>query len=125
MAMVLWINEFPDIEADLAGGRRTQIARLGREKAVRVYAVLMTGAYALIPVGVLCGFLPIWALAALLPTLLASKAVRAAMRYYNEPQRAEFIPAMAFTVLSTALTITLLIIAYAIAYFVPIYVRLA
>lgn len=36
IAAFLLINEFPDYRADRAGGKRTLVVRLGRERAVRL-----------------------------------------------------------------------------------------
>jgi 1,4-dihydroxy-2-naphthoate polyprenyltransferase len=44
----LWINEFPDYQADRGGGKRTLVVRLGPQAASRVYAVIVTVAYALL-----------------------------------------------------------------------------
>lgn len=49
-AGVLLVNNYRDLEDDVRGGRRTLVARIGRERARRVYAVLM-----LLPFGVIAG----------------------------------------------------------------------
>lgn len=45
IANVLWINQFPDYEADLSGGKRNGVVRLGKKRAIRVYALLFAAAY--------------------------------------------------------------------------------
>lgn len=45
IANVLWINQYPDYEADLKGGKMNGVVRLGKEKGVNVYALLFSLAY--------------------------------------------------------------------------------
>lgn len=45
IAAVLWINEYPDYEADKAGGKRCGVVRVGREKAYIVYAAIFALGY--------------------------------------------------------------------------------
>lgn len=45
IANVLWINQYPDYEADLQGGKMNGVVRLGKKKGVSVYAVLFGLAY--------------------------------------------------------------------------------
>lgn len=46
IAAFLWINEFPDEAADRAANKRTLVVRLGRPRAVRVFVVIQTIAFA-------------------------------------------------------------------------------
>lgn len=45
IANVLWINQFPDYEADLRGGKMNGVVRLGKKRSVNVYALLFFLAY--------------------------------------------------------------------------------
>lgn len=45
IAAFLWINEFPDHDADLASGKRNCVVLLGKKRASRVFALLMTLAF--------------------------------------------------------------------------------
>jgi len=45
---VLWINQFPDYEADKRGNKRNWVVRMGKKRSVPVFAALFLGAYALI-----------------------------------------------------------------------------
>ncbi len=38
---VILLNEFPDLEADLAAGKANLVVRLGRERAARLYGLIM------------------------------------------------------------------------------------
>lgn len=44
---ILWINEFPDIESDLATGKANLVATLGRERARYGYVFVVVAAFAL------------------------------------------------------------------------------
>ena len=84
---LLWINQFPDCEADRAVGKCHWVVRLGPDVARAVYAVLVLVAYAGLLGLVLSGILPVLALLALLALPLS---VWAAWRLWcnaNEPQR--------------------------------------
>src|SRR6266571_3071304 len=48
IAAVLWINEFPDIDADRAVGKKTLVLRLGQLRSIGVFAGLLGGSYLLI-----------------------------------------------------------------------------
>ena len=45
IASFLWINEFPDHDADRGAGKRTLVVRLGRRAASRVFALIVALAY--------------------------------------------------------------------------------
>ncbi|HZR10773.1 MAG TPA: prenyltransferase [Myxococcales bacterium] len=97
IAAFLWINEFPDCEADRSAGKRTLVVRLGRPAASKVFAAIVIGAFAVLailpafgaPFGIWGGFLG-------LPL-----AVKAAFRLRQEPEvTAQIIPAQEWTLLS-------------------------
>ena len=48
IAAVLWINEFPDMDADRAVGKKTLVLRLGYGRSIVVYVGLVAGSYLLI-----------------------------------------------------------------------------
>jgi len=45
IANVLWINQIPDYEADALANKKNWVVRLGKEKAVKVYAVIFILTY--------------------------------------------------------------------------------
>lgn len=87
IAALLYINEFPDCEADRAVGKRTLVVRLGPETARFGLAVLSVLAWASIIAGVLLGYTPGLSLAALLSVIFLAPAIRGLLRHYNEPAR--------------------------------------
>ena len=76
---LLLLNEFPDEEADRAGGRRNLVLLLGRRGAARLYAVFALGVPAGIAAGVVSGVLPPLALIALAPSLMLVQPLRWAL----------------------------------------------
>ena len=42
---VLWINQYPDYEADMKGGKRNWLVRIGKAQGIKVYIWLYAGAY--------------------------------------------------------------------------------
>jgi 1,4-dihydroxy-2-naphthoate octaprenyltransferase len=82
---LLFLNEFPDEDADRGGGRRSLVILLGRRTAAVLYAVIAVLAPASIVVAVALGSLPPEALAALLPSLLLAKPLGWAFARPREP----------------------------------------
>lgn len=82
IAAVLYINEFPDYTADKKVGKNTWVVRVGKARAVWVFAGLMGAVYLSLVVGVIGGRLPLAALLAALSLPLAIRAVQYAHRYH-------------------------------------------
>ncbi len=68
---LLLINEFPDLEADVKGGRRNILIVYGPETAGKIYTALLSFAYVWIVAAVVLGILPVFCLAALLTLPIA------------------------------------------------------
>jgi 1,4-dihydroxy-2-naphthoate polyprenyltransferase len=83
IANVLWINQYPDYEADLQGKKLNQVVRIGKVKGIRVYAVLFALAYVSLLVLSIASANPFWLLAFIgIPLVL--KAVRVAASCYDD-----------------------------------------
>jgi len=76
---LLFLNEFPDEEADRAGGRRNLVILLGRRAAAWVYSLAGLATPTAIALAVLIDALPPLCLAATLPSFLLVKPVRWAL----------------------------------------------
>jgi 1,4-dihydroxy-2-naphthoate octaprenyltransferase len=74
---ILLVNNVRDIDTDRRAGKRTLAVRIGRERARSLYAVLVAGAFALVPLALLAGDGPAWGLVALGALPLAAAPVRA------------------------------------------------
>ncbi len=101
IAAVLWINEFPDMDADKAVGKKTLVLRLGYMRSVAVYAGLLATSYVLLFLyAVLKVFVPsITSFATLIAVFslpFALKAIKILRANYKDPHA--IIPANANTV---------------------------
>jgi 1,4-dihydroxy-2-naphthoate polyprenyltransferase len=109
---LLFLNEFPDAEADKTAGRKTMPITLGKTKASIIYSVLTGIVYLWIIGWVAAGLMPFWCLIALLTLPLAVRAIQGALKYQDE---SKLMPAMANNVLVVLLTQLLLGIGYLLA----------
>jgi len=73
---LLLLNEFPDEQADRAGGRRNLVTVFGRQAAAWIYAAAAVATPVAIVLAVVVGALPAASLAAALPSLLLAKPLR-------------------------------------------------
>jgi 1,4-dihydroxy-2-naphthoate octaprenyltransferase len=76
IALVLYINQLPDLRADSISGKRNWVVRLGLDAARLVYSLLLAGAYLALTLAVLFGALPLPALLGFLALPLHLGAVR-------------------------------------------------
>ncbi len=106
IANLLLLNEFPDIEADLCGGRRHLPIILGRRRAASVYCAINVLAYGLILGSVLAGAIPWPALLGLATLPLAFRAAKGALSYHDQPE--QLIPSLGANVMVVLLTPLLL-----------------
>lgn len=113
VAAILWINEFPDVEADLEVGKETLMARLGYETSIRVYLALVALAYVAVLVGVVLFVVPWPALLTLLTVPMARKTYRGLRANYADPMA--LIPANAGTIGLTVLFGLLAIVGLGVA----------
>jgi 1,4-dihydroxy-2-naphthoate octaprenyltransferase len=108
---LLLLNEFPDEQADRAGGRRNLVLILGRRRAARVFALAGLATPAAICAAVLLGPLPALALLAALPSLLLIGPLRWA---FGDPEGAVPVPALAANVFWNLATNSTLALALAV-----------
>jgi 1,4-dihydroxy-2-naphthoate octaprenyltransferase len=109
---LLFLNEFPDTEADMTANRKTLPITMGKEKASIVYSVLTVVMYLWIIGWVAVGTMPTFSLIAVLTFPFAIKAIQGA-RQHQDINR--LMPAMANNVLVVLLTQLLLGIGYILA----------
>jgi len=118
IAMVLYLNEIPDIDADGSAGRRNLPILLGSKRAAGLYAVIEGFAIAWILISVLAGMTPVATLLALGCLPFALKSIKGALRNYNDLEK--LIPALAANIATAYVTLTLL----AVGYLLPISLRM-
>jgi 1,4-dihydroxy-2-naphthoate octaprenyltransferase len=82
---LLLLNEFPDEEADRAGGRRNLVLLLGRKGAAWIYSLAAVAVPVSITVAVFADMLPALALIAVFPTVALAPAFTWAFTHPGEP----------------------------------------
>lgn len=111
---LLFINEFPDVEADKKGGRRTTPIVIGKAKSSLVYSALTVTVYLWIIGSVVAGVMPVYSLIALATLPVAIKAIQGSMQYND---MSKLVPALANNVLVVLVTQLLLGVGYILAGF--------
>ena len=107
-ASVLFVNSFPDYEADRDNGRRTLVIILGKKLGAKVLSLLVSLTYIMIAAGVLLGYTKLYSLISLVSIPFATRAIR-----YLDENNEKFenlIPAMTTTLLYSRITGILLAI---------------
>ncbi len=93
---ILYINQYPDYDADKSVGKNHLVVQLGKRRAMAGYYFLIFGNYAGIVLAVIAGYLTPYALIALLSLPIAIKTVNTFARNYDKIR--EIIPAQAGTI---------------------------
>lgn len=93
---VLYINEFPDYDADRDAGKGTIVVRLGRQRAAKGYVVLMATVYLSILIPIIFNLASWYTVLGLATFPVAVLGSRYALAHYNQPL--PLTPAYASTV---------------------------
>jgi 1,4-dihydroxy-2-naphthoate octaprenyltransferase len=101
-ATVLFVNSFPDFEADRSQGRRTLVILLGKKSAATAFPIFIIAAYAMIVAGIFLGFTKIYSLIGLASIPFAAKAIMS-LRKDNKSVD-ELVPAMSSAVTYSRIT---------------------
>jgi 1,4-dihydroxy-2-naphthoate octaprenyltransferase len=112
-ANLLFLNEFPDREADQKGGRRHLVISLGKKDASYLFVSLLTASYLCILIGVLTKVMPAVTLIGLGTIVFGWKAAKGALKYYDNTEK--LVPILGANVITILGTQTLLTIGYLIA----------
>lgn len=110
IGLVLYINEFPDYEADKSVGKKTLPVMMGKERAAKLFYLILISAYFYTTIMSIAGIIPIFGLIILLTLPLAIKVIRITMRQMHHPDK--LIPANAAMVMTHLAFGTGLIAAY-------------
>lgn len=109
---VLFVNSFPDFDADKKHGRKTLVILLGKQKAASVVWVFPLIIYGIIVASVLAGILPVITIITLSTIPLAIRSGMSLKIKYNEVQ--ELVPVMQGFVTYSRITGTLFVVAFLI-----------
>jgi 1,4-dihydroxy-2-naphthoate octaprenyltransferase len=93
---ILWINQFPDYEADKATGKNNLVVVLGLKNARWGYLLLLVGAFGILLFGVLAGALPLSALLTFLALPIGVYTTLTLFRHYADRS---LIKANAYTIM--------------------------
>jgi 1,4-dihydroxy-2-naphthoate octaprenyltransferase len=96
---LLFLNEFPDMEADKGVGRKNVVISLGLEKASRIYVALIAATYAWVLICIATSLLPITTLVTFITLPTALKATRGVLQDHGDIGK--LIPAMGANVTLT------------------------
>ena len=110
---VLYINEFPDCEADRSAGKKTVPVVLGRARAVWGYVALMVASYAVTLIGIALKVFPYTLLLAFLTLPMAYRGIKGAMRFHSNTP--ELVPTLAVTIQVHLAMGLLMCVGYALA----------
>jgi 1,4-dihydroxy-2-naphthoate octaprenyltransferase len=110
---LLFLNEFPDWQADQKGGRRHFVISLGKKDASYLYVVLLTASYLCILAGVITKMMPVVTLIGLGTIGLGWKAAKGALKYYDNTEK--LVPVLGANVMTILGTQALLAMGYVIA----------
>jgi len=94
---LLFLNEFPDVEADRSTGRRNLVIALGLAISAKIYVLFISSVYMWIALCVLVGLMPVTALIGFITIPLALKATRGTLAHHSDIER--LIPAMGANVM--------------------------
>jgi len=112
VAILLFLNEFPDAEVDKSAGRRHLVILLGKRSAARVYIFCLAATYISILLAVYIGAAPGTILISLISMPIAYKAGRRVLGSYDRIP--DLVPALGLNVVLILFTILLIAIGFAI-----------
>jgi 1,4-dihydroxy-2-naphthoate polyprenyltransferase len=110
---LLFLNEFPDWEADRRGGRRHWVISLGKRGASYLFVALLAASYLCIVIGALTGVMPFVTLIGLGTLGFGWKTAKGALRWHDDTER--LVPVLATNVITILGTQALLAVGYVVA----------
>jgi 1,4-dihydroxy-2-naphthoate octaprenyltransferase len=116
VGLLLFLNEFPDVEADKAAGRRHVVILFGRRTSAWIYAIFLGATYASVLLSVAVTAAPLAVLVSLVTIPIGYKAIRIVLKNYD--QVPELVPALGLNVTVILSTIALLAVGFLISFYV-------
>jgi 1,4-dihydroxy-2-naphthoate octaprenyltransferase len=116
VGLLLFLNEFPDAEADKAAGRRHVVILFGRRTSASIYVIFLAATYLSILLSVAMTAVPLAVLVSLITTPIAYKAMRIVLKNYD--RLPELVPALGLNVIVILSTIALLTAGFLIGFYV-------
>jgi 1,4-dihydroxy-2-naphthoate octaprenyltransferase len=116
VGLLLFLNEFPDVEADKTAGRRHIVILFGRKTSAAIYVIFLGATYLSILLSVAMTAVPLALLVSLITTPIAYKAMRIVLKNYD--RLPELVPALGLNVIVILSTIALLTAGFLIGFYV-------
>lgn len=110
---LLFLNEFPDADADRTAGRKTIPIVFGIKKSGVIYSTLVMMIYTWIACGVIFSLMPVWTLLAILTFPIGLKAIKGSLMFKSFE---ELIPAQGANVMIVLLIQLLMGAGYLVSY---------
>ena len=107
-ASVLFVNSFPDYDADRDNGRRTLVIILGKKRGAKLLPLFVSVSYGLIAIGILLGYTKLYSLISFISIPVAVNAIRQLKE--NSEKVEKLVPTMTTTLLFSRITGILLAI---------------
>ena len=105
-AIVLFVNSFPDFEADKRHGRRTLVVLIGKKKGAKLFSIIIFVPYVMISIGTVVGYTTIYSLACLISLPIAVKGGMTLNRDFTS--ESSLVSVMSGTIWCSRLTSALL-----------------
>lgn len=115
VALLLFLNEFPDADADRAAGRRHLVILLGGKRASSVYVTAVAATHVSILLSTVVGAAPLPILISFLTIPIGYKAARIALANYHDIPN--LVPALGLNVIWILMTILLMAAGFVLASF--------
>ena len=109
-SMVLFVNSFPDFDADKASGRRTLVILLGQKRASSAIWIFPSIAYGIIAIGVITQILPVFSLITLFTIPLLIKSGQGLKQNFDNTEK--LVPVMSSCVLYSRMTGVLFVLGF-------------
>ncbi len=98
ISLILFINQFPDFEADEASGKKHLVIRIGKKASTYVFIIAMSSAFLILILLVILKILPLISLIVLITLPLPIKATMGLIK--NRDNYLALIPSLAMTILT-------------------------
>jgi 1,4-dihydroxy-2-naphthoate polyprenyltransferase len=86
IALILFVNGYPDYEADMKTAKRTAVVTLGRSRARWAYVLILAATYLEIILGVVLAVIPMLSLVALATIPIGAAATKKLFAVYDDPR---------------------------------------
>lgn len=114
-SLLLFLNQFPDSEADKQGGRKHLVIKLGYRRASFLYAAGVVTTFVMILMLPILGVSSYWLLLGLLPLPVITMATVTTIRNYNNTDK--LIPALGANIITVLATDAMIALAIFITLF--------